>query len=209
MATNARGRGVSSNPATQARILEAAERVFASVGYHGATVDLVAQAAGISVATFYRHVANIDELLHALAEDYQAHVERHVMALFSAAAGPAGDESRQQAARDYIANYRRYEGVARVWGAETVRDDELRQLAAASARRVENELRRSLARGVGGRDTRLHAAHLVLIGLVERLPYQLAIPFDLPGLAPSDDRLAEVLSAFVGATIAHLATSSA
>ena len=206
---NGRGRAVSANPVAQRRILEAAERVFASVGYHGATVELVAQAAGISVATFYRHVANIDELLHALAEDYQAHVERQVMALFRASAGPDGDEARRHAARDYIANYRRYEGVARVWGAESVRDEVLRQMAVASAHRVESELRRSLGRGTGRRDPRLHAAHLVLIGLVERLPYQLAMPFDLPGFPPDDERLAEVLSAFVGATVAHLAGTAA
>jgi len=208
MVVNARGRAESANPTTQARILEAAERVFATDGYHGATVEAVAQAAGISVATFYRHVTNIDELLYALAEDYQAHVERHVTALFSAPAGPAGDGARLQAARDYIASYRRYEGVARVWGAESVRDEALRQLAAASARRVETELRRSLGREPGRRDTRVHAAHLVLIGLVERLPYQLAVPFENDVLSGGDERLAEVLSAFVAATVAQLAASS-
>ncbi|MCU1346315.1 MAG: hypothetical protein JWL70_2581, partial [Acidimicrobiia bacterium] len=84
----------------------------------------------------------------------------------------------------------------------------LRQLSAVSTRRIEASLRRAVRGSDAHSDTALHGAHLALIALVERLPYQLAVPFEVPGFPPSDERLAEVLSAFVGATVGQLAGTS-
>ncbi len=53
---------------TQAQLLQASVQVFQSVGVSAATVQQVAQAAGVTAGTFYNHFATKDELLARLAE---------------------------------------------------------------------------------------------------------------------------------------------
>src|SRR5262245_42820141 len=53
-------------------ILEAAEEVFATAGYHAARIQDVARAARIAVGTVYNHFDSKDELLAALMEERAA-----------------------------------------------------------------------------------------------------------------------------------------
>lgn len=48
---------------SRARILAEAARIFNRLGYHGATLDDVARALGVTKAALYYHVANKEELL--------------------------------------------------------------------------------------------------------------------------------------------------
>jgi AcrR family transcriptional regulator len=66
-------------------ILEAAQEVFAGRGYHGSSIDEIAQAAGISKALIYEHFPSKKDLHVSL-------LEMHVRELFDRLAGAATDE---------------------------------------------------------------------------------------------------------------------
>jgi AcrR family transcriptional regulator len=77
-------------PQRRAAILAAAEEVFAARGYHGAALDDIAQAAGISKALIYEHFASKRELHASLIN---AHVEEIFERLqANAATGPPGEQ---------------------------------------------------------------------------------------------------------------------
>jgi len=61
---------------TRERIIDAAGRVFARRGYGQATVQDIADEAGISMGALYHHFKSKEELFRALVED---HVRRDVM----------------------------------------------------------------------------------------------------------------------------------
>ena len=71
---------------TRARILDAALRLFAQVGYHAATNAVIADAAGLTRGAMLYHFASREELVEAAI----AHIELHRARLFEqAAAAPA------------------------------------------------------------------------------------------------------------------------
>jgi AcrR family transcriptional regulator len=77
-------------PLRREAILAAAEEVFAGSGYHGASLDDIAQAAGISKALIYEHFASKRELHASLIN---AHVEEIFERLqANAAAGQPGEQ---------------------------------------------------------------------------------------------------------------------
>lgn len=58
--------------ATRARLLEAAARVYAARGFAGATLDDVAEEAGLTKGAVYGHFGSKDNLLVALMEEWLA-----------------------------------------------------------------------------------------------------------------------------------------
>jgi AcrR family transcriptional regulator len=58
-----------AGPPTRGVLLEAAARVFAERGYAGASVDRIAEAAGLSKGTFYWHFASKEDLFLALVDE--------------------------------------------------------------------------------------------------------------------------------------------
>jgi AcrR family transcriptional regulator len=90
-------------PERRALILDAALRAFAANGYDGAAMDEIAEAAGISKAVIYDHVASkrdlYTQLLHATRTDLERLVEEALRA-------PGDDgEERARAAIDAIYRY--------------------------------------------------------------------------------------------------------
>jgi AcrR family transcriptional regulator len=71
-------------------ILAAAEEVFAANGYHGASLDEIAQAAGISKALIYEHFASKRDLHASLLDAHVAEIFRRLQA--NAEAGTTGEE---------------------------------------------------------------------------------------------------------------------
>jgi AcrR family transcriptional regulator len=70
----------------RARILEAALEVFASQGYLGATIAMIAERAGVGAASLYRYYPSKSELFDAvipreLAERFESLLDRRVRAL--------------------------------------------------------------------------------------------------------------------------------
>ena len=69
---------------TRRRLLEAAERVFADLGYHEASIVKITEAAGVGQGTFYLYFPGKAEIFDALVRDLNARVRR---AMSDAAAG--------------------------------------------------------------------------------------------------------------------------
>jgi AcrR family transcriptional regulator len=75
--------------ARRAAILDSAQRVFGQRGYHGTSIDDVAQAAGISKALIYEHFASKRELHAELVALHAGELFRRLEA--NANAGTAGE----------------------------------------------------------------------------------------------------------------------
>ena len=93
---------------TRAQLLDAAGEVFARRGFHAATVDEVAEAAGYTKGAVYSNFANKDELFLALLDQHLAAQLQQVEALDAiesseelAAAMPGRTEREFAAARDF------------------------------------------------------------------------------------------------------------
>lgn len=83
---------------TRARLVDAAERVFARRGYQGASVDEVAREAGFTTGAVYSNFGGKEELLLAVYEEVIEARRREM--LEAAAAGGDGAERRAAAVAD-------------------------------------------------------------------------------------------------------------
>lgn len=63
---------------TRRRLLEAAEQVFADLGYHDASIVKITEAAGVSQGTFYLYFSGKQEIFDVLVEDLNTRI-RHAM----------------------------------------------------------------------------------------------------------------------------------
>jgi AcrR family transcriptional regulator len=72
--------------ANQGRILQAARKVFAQHGYHGATIGEIADEAGLSNGAVYYNFANKEDLFLALLDQWRTELIRDV----ETAVGPTG-----------------------------------------------------------------------------------------------------------------------
>lgn len=92
------------------QILDAATRVFASRGYHGARVSDIAREAGIAYGLVYHYFRNKDEILDTIfAERWGAFV--NVVDEVAAGSQPASEKLRQLAALVLFAYRRRPDWV--------------------------------------------------------------------------------------------------
>jgi len=86
-------KGTPKSLRTRARILDAAMKLFAEVGYHAATNAMIAEAAGLTRGAMLYHFASREELVEAAVQ----HIERARARLFEeaarASAAPGGDAS--------------------------------------------------------------------------------------------------------------------
>ena len=77
---------------TEVALKEAARRVFARNGYHGAKITDITTEAGRSAGSFYKHFAGKDDVLRALLADWLAQAGAELTA------DPAGDDLSQESA---------------------------------------------------------------------------------------------------------------
>ena len=78
---------------TRRRILEAARRLFATRGYGGATMEAIAEDAGVAVQTVYAALGSKKGILMALLDEMAADAD--VAGMREAIAAAAGDPRRQ------------------------------------------------------------------------------------------------------------------
>jgi AcrR family transcriptional regulator len=77
--TGASGRVLSSKGvATRQKLLDAAEHVFAELGYHDASIVKITEAAGVGQGTFYLYFSSKKEIFDELVRDLNRRV-RHAM----------------------------------------------------------------------------------------------------------------------------------
>jgi AcrR family transcriptional regulator len=82
--TGADGRALSARgERTRQRLLDAAEAVFADLGYHDASIVKITEAAGVGQGTFYLYFASKKEVFDELVRDLNRRV-RHAMSVASA-----------------------------------------------------------------------------------------------------------------------------
>jgi AcrR family transcriptional regulator len=89
-------------PLRRETILLAAEEVFARAGYHRASLDDIAQAAGISKALIYEHFASKRELHASLV---QAHVQEIFRRLQATVQDAEGGEARLRGGIDAFLSF--------------------------------------------------------------------------------------------------------
>ena len=77
--TGAGGRALSARgTATRQRLIEAAEQIFGTLGYHEASIVKITEAAGVGQGTFYLYFASKKEVFDELVRDLNRRV-RHAM----------------------------------------------------------------------------------------------------------------------------------
>lgn len=97
---------------TRRRLLEAAEEVFAQLGYHDASIVKITEAAGTSQGTFYVYFESKQEIFDELVADLNRRV-RHAMSE-GAAQGATRAEAERLGFRAFFAFTAEHPGLYRV-----------------------------------------------------------------------------------------------
>jgi AcrR family transcriptional regulator len=98
--------------ATRDRILQAALRVFAGKGYHGAAVDDIVRASRTSKGAVYHHFPNKEALFLALVDELSARLATAVTAAIERSHGPLGKV--EAALRAGIETFAEHRELARI-----------------------------------------------------------------------------------------------
>lgn len=110
--------------ATRARILEAAEQLFAEHGFQAATTAAIARRAGVAEGSIYRHFESKQDLLVQLAAERFAAPVSNLLGDFS----HLDDESLLRTLiRERFRTARRYAPLAKVFLLEAQHQEELRE----------------------------------------------------------------------------------
>lgn len=72
----ARGARTARGTRTRQKLLEAAEQVFAELGYHDASMVKITEAAGVGQGTFYLYFASKQQIFDELVEDLNRRVRQ-------------------------------------------------------------------------------------------------------------------------------------
>ncbi len=150
--------------ARREQLLDVALEVFARAGYHGASMNDVAEAAGVTKPVLYQHFESKRELYRALLEEVGA---RLLAAVTSATAGTT--DGRQQTERGFQAYFRwvaeDHDGFRLLYGSGARRDEEFNR----AVRRVTAGAAEAIAPLIAADiddEHRLTLAH-ALVGLAE------------------------------------------
>jgi AcrR family transcriptional regulator len=180
--------------ATRERILDAAAEVFADAGYHGASVDDIADAAKSSKGAIYFHFPGKREIFFALVNRF---ADRLVKASEEAIAGPqSGAEKAGAAIRAVLTTFSQHRKLAKVLLASGVGlgpafDESLMKLHARFANAIRSRLDAAVADGsIPPQDTEL-AAYAWMGALNEVILRWLytGVPDPLENAAPTLQRL--------------------
>lgn len=150
--------------ARREQLLDVALEVFARAGYHGASMNDVAEAAGVTKPVLYQHFESKRELYQALLDEVGA---RLLHAINSATAGTT--DGRQQTERGFQAYFRwvaaDHDAFRLLYGGGSRRDEEFNN----AVRRVTAAASQSIAPLIAvdiGDEHRLTVAHAI-VGMAE------------------------------------------
>src|SRR5258708_36343844 len=132
----------------QARILQAARKVCAQHGYHGATIGEIADEAGLSNGAVYYNFANKEDLFLALLDDWRTELIRDVQT----AAGRPGSAEPEHSFQDEMLHVIQTLKRGREWRlllfefvTYAARNEEFRQRFAAGRQNFKAALAAALA----------------------------------------------------------------
>jgi AcrR family transcriptional regulator len=108
------------------RILDATREVFLARGYGGASIDRIAEAAGVSRAAFYTYFPSKRDALLALGEGMTRHSRALIRQLRQLGTGWTTDDLRKWAVM-WFAYLDEYGSFGQAWTHAAHEDEELRQ----------------------------------------------------------------------------------
>jgi AcrR family transcriptional regulator len=128
-----------SAPARREQILEVALDVFANAGFHGASMNDIAEAAGVTKPVLYQHFDSKRDLYQALIEEVGNRLRTNIdKATAEATDGKSQTELGFRAYFRWVADD--HDGFRLLFGSGSRRDDEfneaIRKITAESARAV-------------------------------------------------------------------------
>jgi len=156
-------------------LLDAAARTFGARGFAGSNLDTVASDAGVARATLYRYFDDKIDVLTALAEQARDEVVATAVEFAGIARGDPHDGARlRRWLHHLVAISRRHAGVLRVWVERQPDDPRVQALGEEVTRSVRAAVAAALTSVQREYPLNLHAAALVLIALLERVPVGIA-----------------------------------
>jgi AcrR family transcriptional regulator len=176
--------------------MAAAMQLFAEHGYQSSSVAQIAEAAGVSLGTFYQYFRNRSEVLAALTNESLRRMETNTGARWSADEGADGLE---RIFRVYVESYTENIAMARVWEDVSQTEPEMIELRRAAARTITGQFAAELLRaGKAGTMRTMSARQATLTaralaGMADRLCFELFV-FDPPDPAPTHDEVASLLA---------------
>jgi len=190
--------------AVRRRLLDAALAVFASRGFGNATLDEVAEAAGLTKGAIYSNFASKDDLFYAMMSDQVLHRAEAVRtALTSRPAGPDDDPDSPEGQRDArevgrllteaFTREREWQLVFLDFWGRAVRDDVVRARFLAHRRTVRQAIAERIEQAAGRLPGVGELTRAELVTVVLALSNGLAIEEYIdPGLV-TDDLFGRVL----------------
>ena len=144
--------------AAQTRIIEAALVLFAEHGISGASLQMIADAIGVTKAAVYHHYKTKDEIVRAVAQVILTRLDAAVTAAEAERSGARARESLVAAMIDLAVERRRVAGVLQ-------RDPVMLRFLEEHEpfRRVMERVNRLLMGGASGRRARVQAAMLASV----------------------------------------------
>jgi len=180
---------------TRERLIEAAERVFARRGFHGASVDEVAEEAGFSTGALYSNFAGKEDLFLALLE---RHATGETQELSKAVADlPTVEERVREGAGQWMGVVDREPHLVLLYmefWAYAARDPELRPRFATHFASVRAALAEILSEGAGELDVELLLPPEEVATALQALADGIALQKMVDPGAVSDDLFARLLS---------------
>jgi AcrR family transcriptional regulator len=187
---------------TREQLLEAAGRVFAQRGFHGASVDEVADEAGYTTGALYSNFAGKEDLFLSVLERFAAQQLEEVAG--AAAEGTTVDARARRGAQSWMAFLEREPELVPLfmefWG-YAVRNPELRPRFAEQRARVRDVVAGLIEQGGRDLDVRFTVPPAQLATAVEALADGLALQRLLDPESVPDELFGTVLAALLdGAT---------
>ncbi len=145
---------------TRTRLLESAERLFVEQGFHGTSVDQIAEEAGYSKGAVYSNFGNKDELFLALLENRVDSVAMGIEVAVdrSRDIGAQVEQAGSGFAELYVGGNSKWSLLLMEFSAHAARHDDLRERFAARNRSMRATM------------TRLIDEHLEPLGLTPPIP---------------------------------------
>lgn len=180
---------------TSSLIQDKAREVFLQKGYHGSKIEDIAEAAGVSRASFYTYFPSKRDVLLALGADAYRDMD-HLLNRMKAQADERAPDLVEQVVRAYMEMLDEHGGFLLVWGGAGLHDPELR----VAGMRAKLHSARRVARmfGLDNSDDDPGLVGLALQVMIDRYWYYQQVA----GLPSTRDKAVETLSAIIRARIA-------
>jgi AcrR family transcriptional regulator len=135
--------GAVESGSSREQLLEAASRVFARSGYHGASMSEIAAEAGFSKGALYWNFTSKEDLFFALLDELDSHLR---VLIHASASAPMDEERQEELSRDLSAVLEDSSDVVRLfheYSALAVRDPKVAARYASRNARLREELAES------------------------------------------------------------------